>query len=49
MICKHKNRECPYAGSIKINGCKEWGEEEGIHEYTVCYNDTIGRDWTKCK
>jgi hypothetical protein len=26
----------------------ELGEEKGIFEYTVCYNDEIGRDVTKC-
>ena len=49
MFCKYKNRECPHAGSVKMNGSKEWGEKEGIFEYTICYNDEIGRDVTKCK
>ncbi len=49
MFCKYKSKECSYAGSLKMNGCKEWGETEDIYEYTICYNDEIGRDVTKCK
>lgn len=49
MKCQYKNRECPHAGSMKMMGYKELGEQEGIHEYTVCYNDELGRDITKCK
>lgn len=49
MICKYINRECPHAGSATVFGCKELGETEGIHEHSICYNDKIGRDWTKCK
>jgi hypothetical protein len=30
-------------------GFPEWGEKEGIFEYTICYNDEIGGDVTKCK
>lgn len=47
--CMIKNRERPYAGSLKIEGIPEWGEKEGFHEFTICYNDEIGRDVTKCK
>lgn len=48
-ICKIKDRECPYAGSIKVKGEPMFGESPGWHEITVCYNDAIGRDMTKCK
>lgn len=30
-------------------GCSELGEKEGFFEYTIYYNDEIGRDTTKCK
>jgi hypothetical protein len=49
MKCLIKNRDCPHAGNLKMKGFPEWGEEEGIFEYTVCYNDEIGRDVNKCK
>ena len=49
MKCLIKNRECPHAGRIQMHGCPELGEKEGIFEYTICYNDEIGRDITKCK
>ena len=48
-ICKVKNRECPYAGSVKFEGESMFGENPGWHEVTVCYNNAIGRDMTKCK
>lgn len=48
-ICKVKNRECPYAGSVKFEGESMFGENPGWHEVTVCYNNAIGRDITKCK
>lgn len=49
MKCLLKNRDCPHAGSLKMMDFPEWGEKEGVFEYTVCYNDEIGRDVTKCK
>ena len=49
MKCLIKNRNCPYAGSIKIYGCPELGEKKGVFEYTIYYNDELGRDVTKCK
>ena len=49
MRCLIKNRKCPHAGRLKMYGCPEWGEKEGFIEYTICYNDEIGRDITKCK
>ena len=49
MRCLIKDRECPHAGSLKMYGCSELGEKEDIFEYTICYNDEIGRDVTKCK
>ena len=49
MMCKYKNRECEYAGELITCGCKEFGEPEGFHEYTYCYNDGINRDYTKCE
>ena len=49
MKCLIKNRDCPYAGSLKMMGFPELGEKEGIFEYAICYNDEIGRDVTKCK
>jgi hypothetical protein len=48
-ICKIKNRECPYAGIMKFKGDPIFGESPDWHEVTICYNDTIGRDITKCK
>jgi hypothetical protein len=48
MFCKFKNVECEHAGKLTVNGSKEWGEKEGIYSITVCYNDSIGRDVTKC-
>lgn len=50
MICKFKKVECEHAGSLVTKGCKLLGDpDENFHEYTVCYNDEIGRDITKCK
>ena len=49
MKCLIKNRECLYAGSMKMVECKELEEQDDFHEYTICYNDAIGRDTTKCK
>ena len=49
MKCLMKNRECPHAGRMIVEGFPEWGEKEGLREYTVCYNDEINRDPTKCK
>ena len=49
MKCKFKNVECEHAGSIIWKGCIEIGEpDDDFHEATVCYNDEIGRDITKC-
>ena len=48
MKCRFKNVECEHAGEIVTFGCKEFGEKEGMHKHTVCYDDTIGRDVTKC-
>ena len=49
MYCRFKNRECEHAGQMTIAGCKEFGEQEGLHKYTVCYNDAIGRKYWECK
>ena len=49
MKCLRKNIECEWAGSLTMEGCKELGEEEGIYTYPLCYNDSIERDYTKCK
>ena len=48
-ICKIKGRECSYAGTIKFKGEPMFGEKPYWHEETICYNDAIGRDITKCK
>ena len=48
MKCLYKNVECEYAGVITTFGCKELGEKEGMHKHPYCYNDSIGRDVTKC-
>lgn len=48
MICKFTNKECPYAGRMFLQGYKELGEKEGLHEYAVCYKD-MSMDPTKCK
>ena len=39
MYCRIKNVECSHAGEIKVNGCKELGEKEGIHTCTICYKE----------
>ena len=50
MKCKFKNCECEHAGRLVYKGCKELGDsDDDFHECTVCYNDEIGRDVTKCK
>ena len=49
MMCKIKNRECSYAGVIKYRGDPMFEESPGRHEATICYNDEINRDVTKCK
>ena len=49
MYCRHKEVECKWAGECKMVGFPEWGEAPGIHTYTICYNDSIGRDVSKCK
>ena len=48
MRCLYKNVECEYAGKTVLYGCKELGEEEGFHEYGICYNKQINMDYTKC-
>ena len=48
-ICKIKNRECPYAGSINIKGEPMYGDSPGWHEIPICWNDAIDRKATKCK
>jgi len=39
MYCKIKNRECPHAGMIETEGCKDLGEKEEDYTYTVCYKE----------
>ena len=48
MFCRYKKVECEYAGECKVEGLPEWGEEPGIHAYTICYNENIGMDTSKC-
>jgi hypothetical protein len=50
IYCKlnGRNVECEYAGEITYFGSKEFGEKEGMHKCTYCYNDSIGRDPSKC-
>ena len=48
MRCLYKNVECEFAGRTIYFGCKELGEKEGFHEYGICYNKEINRDYTKC-
>lgn len=48
MRCLYKNVECEYAGKTVLYGSKELGEEEGFHEYGICYNKQINMDYTKC-
>ena len=36
-------------GNYEIKGESIVGESPDWHEETICYNDTIGRDATKCK
>lgn len=48
MICRYKNRECKWAGKITFAGDPFFNEEPGMHTCTICYNDSIGRDITKC-
>lgn len=48
MKCLFKNIECKHAGELTTIGCKEFGEEEGIHKHGVCYNNEIDRDITRC-
>lgn len=48
--CKYKNVECEYAGSLTTKGCKFLDDpDEDFHNYTICYNNEIDRDLTKCK
>lgn len=49
MKCLRKNIECEYAGILTMEGCKEWGEKEGTYKYPICYDTSIGGDYTKCK
>lgn len=48
MKCLHKNVECEYAGLLTYIGDPLFEETPGLHEVTICYNDKIGRDITKC-
>lgn len=49
MFCRFRNRECKHAGQLTIEGCVELGEAEGLHKYTICYNDAIHRKYWECK
>jgi hypothetical protein len=49
MYCRFRNRECKHAGQLTIAGYKELGEEEGLHRYTICYNDAIHRNYLEYK
>ena len=49
MKCLRKNIECEWAGILTMEGCKELGEKECLHTYPLCYDDSIERDYTKCK
>jgi hypothetical protein len=47
--CKFKNVECEHAGILISRGCEVLGERDmGLQEFTICYNNEIGRDTTKC-
>lgn len=48
MYCRFKEVECKWAGECKVAGVPEWGEKPGIFAYTICYNDAINRDVTRC-
>lgn len=48
MKCLYKNIECEHAGLLTYMGEPLFNEPKGLHKVTICYNDNIGRDKTKC-
>ena len=41
--------ECPHAGKLTYMGDPLFGETPGLHEETICYNDEIDRNPSKCE
>ena len=41
--------ECPHAGKLTYMGDPLFGETPGLHEETICYNDEIDREPSKCE